>query len=466
MPVEQADNTRVKLPPRIVPPKPGEVQRINQTRLQQAQQQNQAQLWDADKIKRYENMQNFYNNNFWGYGVGGRQTNYDPRTPQGQAAIQSNFDYAKGNVQNFAETLLTAGIAEGAGQAVRWATTPTRIGSGAEAIVSSAPASTRVTKVTTIPRSEMHIRNTVPGALKSRYVGTSNGLTTYTQPKVRILSKEQLAKATGRLEKFMQSKGWKRVTHPNLQGLGFSNGRYIVSDLGPGNVGMDWLGRIRLTDFSLETIPQFRLAMQKRGGKLIKGENGLSFERKLDILKHTYITDTLGNEDIVPVTSDARIETYKKYPQALDSDFNYFINKGHGTYLPNKGVTVTAYHPLHLITYYPIIHPSYDSKYDCYPLTGHSKIVGVCSKDSGDSDYNLLTNNCSDETREYLEAIFKKQLDPFLFTTPGDVRDFALDNGGHSINDGRDIFIPMTKERWNIVRDLARKKSKQKFNKN
>ena len=63
-------------------------------------------------------MQNFYNNNFQGYGVGGRQTNYDPRTPQGQAAIQANFDYAKGNVQNFVEILLTAGIAEGAGQAV------------------------------------------------------------------------------------------------------------------------------------------------------------------------------------------------------------------------------------------------------------------------------------------------------------------------------------------------------------
>ena len=152
-------------------------------------------------------MQNFYNNNFWDYGVGGRQINYNPRTPKGQTAIQANFDYAKGNVQNFAETLLTAGIVEGTGQAVRWATTLTRIGSGAEAVVSSAHASTRVTKVTTIPRSEMHVRNTVPGALKSRYVGTSNSLTTYTQPKVRILSKEQLAKATGQLEKFMQSKG-------------------------------------------------------------------------------------------------------------------------------------------------------------------------------------------------------------------------------------------------------------------
>lgn len=268
MPIEQADNTRVAMPLIIPPPKPGEVQRINQARLQQAQQQNQAQLWDADKVKRYENMQNFYNNNFWGYGVFGRQTNYNPRTPQGQVAIQANFDYAKSNVQNFAETLATAGIAEGTGQVIRWATTPTKIGSGAEAIVSSAPASTRVTKVTTIPRSEMHVRNTVPGALKSRYVGTSNGLTTYTQPKVRILSREQLAKATGRLEKLMKSKGWERVTHPNLQGLGFSNGRHVVSDLGPGNVGRDWLGRIRLIDFSVETVPQFRAAMMRRGGTL------------------------------------------------------------------------------------------------------------------------------------------------------------------------------------------------------
>ena len=80
-------------------------------------------------------MQDFYNNNFWGFGVSGRQTNYDPRTPQGQTAIQSNFDYAKSNVKNFAETLVTTGLTEGAGQVIKWATTPTKIGSGAEAVV-------------------------------------------------------------------------------------------------------------------------------------------------------------------------------------------------------------------------------------------------------------------------------------------------------------------------------------------
>ena len=63
--------------------------------------------------------------------------------------------------------------------------------------------------------------------------------------------------------------GWRKITHPNLQGAGYTNGRLVATDIGPGNVGRDWLGRLRLTDFSLETMPQFRLAMQKRGGKLI-----------------------------------------------------------------------------------------------------------------------------------------------------------------------------------------------------
>ncbi len=271
MPTELADNTRVVRPTFVEPVvlSPQAREQLQQRRIQELAQQNQAQLWDADKIKRYENMQNFYNNNFWGYGVFGRQTNYNPRTPQGQAAIQANFDYAKSNVQNFATTLATTGMAEGAGQAIKWATTPTKIGQGAEAIVTSAPASTRVTKVTTIPRTEMHIRNTVPGAVKSRYVGTSNGLNTYTQPKVRILSKEQLARASKALDNLMSKKGWRKITHPNLQGAGYTNGNWVVTDLGPGNVGRNWLGQLRLPDFSIESMPAFRMAMQKRGGKLI-----------------------------------------------------------------------------------------------------------------------------------------------------------------------------------------------------
>lgn len=269
MPIEQQDNTRVVLPLFIPLPSKEEKKQIYQAQLQKAAQQNQAQLWDADKVKRYQNMQNFYNNNFWGYGVVGRQTNYDPRTPQGQAAIQSNFNYAKNNAENFAENLLTAGIAEGAGQAIKWAATPTKIGAGAEAVVSSAPLSTKVTKVTTIPKSEMHLRNQVPAALKANYVGSSNGLTTYTQSKVRILSESQIGKVAKALENMMNKKGWRKVTHPNLEGFGFTNGRYVVSDLGSGNIGVDMFGRPRLVDFVIETVPNFRLTMQKKGGILV-----------------------------------------------------------------------------------------------------------------------------------------------------------------------------------------------------
>ena len=67
MPIEQSDNTRVIRQPII---KPIQVNPIVE-RIQVYAPQNQAQLWDADKVKRYENMQNFYNTNFFGYGIGG-----------------------------------------------------------------------------------------------------------------------------------------------------------------------------------------------------------------------------------------------------------------------------------------------------------------------------------------------------------------------------------------------------------
>lgn len=222
----------------------------------------QDQLYDSDKTRYYQNLQNFYNNNFWG-----NQTNFDPRIPQGQAAIQSNFDYLKNNVQNFAEQLATAGVVEGVGQAIKWATTPVVIGEGAEAVVTSAPLSTKVTKVSLIPRSEMHLRNQIPATVKSDYVGKTKGLETYNQRKIKIIPREQLSKAYSQLEKLMSKKGWSKITHPNLQGIGFTNGRYVVSDLGAGNVGRDFFGRPRLIDFAIESVPEFRLAMQKQGGK-------------------------------------------------------------------------------------------------------------------------------------------------------------------------------------------------------
>ena len=108
----------------------------------------------------------------------------------------------------------------------------------------------------------------------------------------------------------------------------------------------------------------------------------------------------------------------------------------YGGVLPEVEVTPTR---LELITQYPFINEE-------TPFTGHSEIkvwqqkktksgkltpyalVGRIDKSGLDADYNLFTNNCSDATREALEEISGKKLNPFLFTTPGDSRDFFKEN--------------------------------------
>ena len=267
MPTFEKDNTNIKGPIIIPLPTQAELYRKLEREKQEAIKRNQGELYDANKVKAYENMQNFVNNNFWSNGLT-KYTYHNPRTIKGQQAIQSDFDYAKQNAENIFITAASETAMVGAGQAVKYATTPRVIGQGAEAIVKSSLISPRVTKITTIPRSEIHLRNTVPGALKSEYVSSSNGLSTYTQSKVKIPTGEQLKQAMERLQKIMKRKGWREITHPNLQGKGFTNGKHVVSDLGPGNVGVDLLGRPKLVDFSIEPFPEFIAAMQRKGGKI------------------------------------------------------------------------------------------------------------------------------------------------------------------------------------------------------
>lgn len=224
------------------------------------------EIYNADQLEMYRRMQNFTNANWWNLGS---ITNQDPHTLQGQEAIQANFNYAKRNVQNLGEALITTGIGEGVGQTLRYLRTPERIGSGAEAVVSKAPGSRMVRKSTSIPRSEMHARNRVPGAIKSNYLGTTDGMAQYSQPAVRIVSAEEFERAIPQLDSVMTKKGWHRYYHPNLQGPAYTNGRLVVSDIKPGNVGKSWFGRPGLADFVVETIAQNKAALQKRGGKLI-----------------------------------------------------------------------------------------------------------------------------------------------------------------------------------------------------
>lgn len=89
-----------------------------------------------------------------------------------------------------------------------------------------------------------------------------------------------------------------------------------------------------------------------------------------------------------------------------------------------------------LKTHYPIV--SRD-----YPFTGHSELSIIpdyydpytnnrrnLSMGFQDNGYNLVTNNCADATGQIIEMLTGKQINPWLFTTPGDVKDFLLENGG------------------------------------
>lgn len=148
--------------------------RIRQRRLQEAARRNQAIIYDADKAKYYQNMQNFYNNNFFGYGVFGKQTHYDPSKEEDQKKIQSNFNYAKDNVKNIGTSLITVGPAssfKGVLPSVSRrvtvgklsALTPYKIGQGSEALViRNSP--TTVGKITQVGSGEKECNSKFPSS--------------------------------------------------------------------------------------------------------------------------------------------------------------------------------------------------------------------------------------------------------------------------------------------------------------
>ena len=258
--------------------------RIKQRQLQEAIRKNQAVIYDADKAKYYQNMQNFYNNNFFGYGVFGHQTHYDPSKEEDQQKIQSNFNYAKDNVKNIGTSLITIGPASSfrgvLPAATRRATvgklsalTPYKIGQGAEALViRNSP--TTVGKITQIGSGEMLKRNAVPNSLPLKFVGYVKDGTkrfpTFIQKKVKVLGKKTFPKYVDKLDKAMQKSGFRKVNDPNVQYRAYTNSSIVVDDVSPGNVGLTFFGKPKLLDFNIETIPNWleQGFTLKNGGKL------------------------------------------------------------------------------------------------------------------------------------------------------------------------------------------------------
>ena len=257
--------------------------RIKQRKLQEAVKRNQAVIYNTDKAKYYQNMQNFYNNNFFGYGVFGKQTHYDPSKEENQKKIQSNFNYAKDNVKNIGTSLITVGPAssfKGVLPSVSRrvtvgklsALTPYKIGQGSEALViRNSP--TTVGKITQVGSGEMLKRNVIPNSLPLKFVGYvrdgSKRFPTFIQKKVKVLSEKTFPKYVGKLDKAMQKSGFRKVNDPNVQYRAYTNGTVVVDDVSPGNVGLTFFKKPKLLDFNLQTVPSWTSQgfTLKNGGK-------------------------------------------------------------------------------------------------------------------------------------------------------------------------------------------------------
>ena len=257
--------------------------RIRQRRLQEAARRNQSVIYDADKAKYYQNMQNFYNNNFFGYGVFGKQTHYDPSKEEDQKKIQSNFNYAKDNVKNIGTSLITVGPAssfKGVLPSVSRrvtvgklsALTPYKIGQGSEALViRNSP--TTVGKITQVGSGEMLKRNAIPNSLPLKFVGYvrdgSKRFPTFIQKRVKVLSEKTFPKYVDKLDKAMQKSGFRKVNDPNVQYRAYTNGTVVVDDVSPGNVGLTFFKKPKLLDFNLQTVPSWTSQgfTLKNGGK-------------------------------------------------------------------------------------------------------------------------------------------------------------------------------------------------------
>ena len=228
-------------------------------------------------------MQNFYNNNFFGYGVFGKQTHYDPSKEEDQKKIQSNFNYAKDNVKNIVISLITVGPAssfKGVLPSVSRrvtvgklsALTPYKIGQGSEALViRNSP--TTVGKITQVGSGEMLKRNAIPNSLPLKFVGYvrdgSKRFPTFIQKKVKVLSEKTFPKYVGKLDKAMQKSGFRKVNDPNVQYRAYTNGTVVVDDVSPGNVGLTFFKKPKLLDFNLQTVPSWTSQgfTLKNGGK-------------------------------------------------------------------------------------------------------------------------------------------------------------------------------------------------------
>lgn len=338
--MEEQDNLKV-VKPQIVGFRltPEQVQQAEAKEREQYRQQNQQTISDADKARYYANMQNIINNNAFGYQFTNSRINFNPTTTEGQQAIQSNFDYIRDNALGFTIDLGMAGTSGLANRGARLVSkvrrgvfrtpskngalgtfkqyTKTPIGEGAEAVVIDNTPTT-VGKITTIPVEEMNVRNGVPRAIESKYVGYVRGqgekYPTYVQQKVRMA--DNTPKALDKLDKAMQKSGYKVIDKESTDTYrAYTNGTQVIDDVGEGQLGYTrWLPKIFdrfrtpvMIDFNVTPLSEW-LAQGyklKKGGSIhIKKENRGKFTesaKKAGQSVQEHARSVLNNSNATPL---------------------------------------------------------------------------------------------------------------------------------------------------------------------
>lgn len=224
-------------------------------------------IYDKDRAEYYRDMQNLTNSAL--LGMAG-QTNHDPADPDGQRKIQAKLDYVKGTLANTGGALIGGGAAGMTRNLITKGTAlrnllPYRIGQGAEAtVIRNTPGT--VAKITHGTRGEMLRRNGVPNFLPLKFRGyVTHGykrLPAFTQRKVRVLTEKTFPKHIGKLDRAMEKAGFRTITHPNLQYRAYTNGTVVIDDIAPGNVGTTILGKPKIIDMNMQSLPEWLLEMR------------------------------------------------------------------------------------------------------------------------------------------------------------------------------------------------------------
>lgn len=136
-----------------------------------------------------------------------------------------------------------------------------KIGEGAEAIVID-NSFFSIAKITQFGRQEVNRRNSIPNAEPLKFIGyVKNGndrFPTYKQKKVRILNDSLFEKHINSLDKAMKRKRFFPINDSKIQYRAYTNGEVVIDDISPDNIGLDLFNRVRIIDFNLIPINEYK----------------------------------------------------------------------------------------------------------------------------------------------------------------------------------------------------------------